>query len=183
MERAIRQTKDEVDAMGKAHADLAALYRRQEEQVFDFMNRREAVRKQVRKQTTRGGSVGNFADPAVAFATRSRRQRLRRTGRTSTPSGLMSSRSVTLIEACFGLELTPLRSHRPRPSTKTTLGRSTACTRSRRCCRARSSTRPRPGWTRFSRRLRSTSATTPSTVPCSRRLPGLGTCPGKRSAT
>ncbi len=47
MERAIKQTKDEIDAMAKAHIDLAGLYKKYEADVNEFTNRREGVRKGV----------------------------------------------------------------------------------------------------------------------------------------
>lgn len=47
MERAIKQTKDEIDAMAKAHTDLASLYKKYEADVNEFTVRREGVRKGV----------------------------------------------------------------------------------------------------------------------------------------
>lgn len=47
LDRAILQTKAEVDAMGKSHTDLANLMRVQESQVSDFLNKRETARKSV----------------------------------------------------------------------------------------------------------------------------------------
>lgn len=47
MERAIKQTKDEIDAMAKAHIDLASLYKKYEAEVNEFTARREGVRKGV----------------------------------------------------------------------------------------------------------------------------------------
>ncbi|KAM0786278.1 hypothetical protein ACM66B_001758 [Microbotryomycetes sp. NB124-2] len=45
LDRAILQAKAELDAMGKSHVDMAALLRLQENQVGDFLARREGTRK------------------------------------------------------------------------------------------------------------------------------------------
>jgi len=47
MERAIKQTKDEMEAMAKAHTDLASLYKKYDAEVNEFTVRREGVRKGV----------------------------------------------------------------------------------------------------------------------------------------
>ena len=47
MERAILQIKGEIIGSGKAHSDLAELLRKQEQQLGDFLARREQARKTV----------------------------------------------------------------------------------------------------------------------------------------
>lgn len=47
MERAIGQMKTELETMGKAHADLAALLKSQDNQLGEFVSRRDGGRKLV----------------------------------------------------------------------------------------------------------------------------------------